>query len=61
MGVGVQGEAGGEVAEHTGDCLYVHAILQCDGCEGVSEVVESDLVNACSCQHSFEHIVYAIW
>ena len=36
MGVGVQSEASGEVAEHTGDCLYVHDILQCDGCKGVA-------------------------
>ena len=57
MGVGVQGEASGEVAQHSGHGLYVHAILQCDGCKGVSEVVESDLRDAGPCQHSFEHIV----
>ena len=60
MGVGVQGEAGGEVAEHTRHSLDVHTILKCNGCEGVSEVVESDLGNACSCQHSFEHIIDTI-
>ena len=61
MGVGVQGEAGGEMTEHTGHSLYVHTVLQGYGCKGVSEVVESDLGDACSCQYSFEHIVYAIW
>ena len=48
MGVGVQGEAGGEVAKHTADCLDVHAILEGDGCKGVAEVVESDFRDACS-------------
>ncbi len=48
MGVGVQGEAGGEVAQDAGDCLDVHAVLQGDGCEGVAEVVESHLGDACS-------------
>ena len=43
MGVGVQGEASGEVAQHTGDCLDVHTVLQGDGCEGMAEIVESDL------------------
>ena len=61
MGVGVQSEAGGEVTQHSGHGLDVYTILQCDGCEGVSEVVESDLWNTCSCQHSFQHIVYTIW
>ena len=61
MGVGVQGEAGGEVAKHSADSFDVHTILKCNGCEGMSEVMESDLGNACSCQHSVEHIVYAIW
>ena len=36
MGIGVQGEASGEVSEHSGDRLDVHAVLQCDGCEGVA-------------------------
>ena len=60
MGVGVQGEACGEVAEHTADRLDVHAILEGDSCEGVAEVVESNLRDACPCQYSFEHIVHAV-
>ena len=43
MGIGVQGEPGGEVAEHTGYSLDVYSVLEGDGCEGVAEVVESDL------------------
>ena len=60
MGVGVQGKAGGEVAEHTGHRLDVHAILQSDGRKGVTKVVESDLRYTCSSEDSFEHIVHAV-
>ena len=43
MGVGVQGEACGEVTQHAGHCLDVHSVLQCDGCEGVAEVMKPNL------------------
>ena len=43
MGVGVQGEAGREVVEHSADCLNVYTVLKRNGCEGMSQVVESDL------------------
>ena len=59
MGVGVEGEAGGEVTEHAGDRLDIYAVLECYRSEGVAEVVESDLRDACPCQHSLEHIVDA--
>ena len=35
MGVGVQREARGVVAQHTADGLDVHAVLECHGREGV--------------------------
>ena len=60
MSVGVQGEAGGEVAQHTGQGLDVNAILQGYRGKGVSEVVESDLRDTGSCQHPLEHIVHAV-
>ena len=41
MSVGVQSEAGGEVAQHTGDGLDVHAVLQCQGGEGVAQIFVS--------------------
>ena len=47
MGIGVQGEACGEVTEHSADCLNVHSVLEGDGSEGVPEVMESDLRDAC--------------
>ena len=57
MGVGVQGEACGEVTKHTGHRLDVHAILQSYGRKGMAQVVKSNLRDAGPCQHSFEHIV----
>ena len=40
MGVGIQGEACGVVAQHPGNCLDVNAVLESQGGEGVTEVVE---------------------
>ena len=60
MGVGIQSEAGGEVSEHSAHRLNIHAVLECDGGEGVAEVMESDLWDPGSGQHSLEHIVDAV-
>ncbi len=60
MSIGIQGEAGGEVAEDGGDRLDVHAVLQGDGSEGVAEVVEPHLGDASSGEDSFQHIIHAI-
>ena len=57
MGIGVQRESSGEVAQHAGDSFYVNSILQGNRSEGVAEVVESDLWDSCSGQDSFEHII----
>ena len=35
VGVGVQREACGVVSEHTADRFHIHAVLQCQRCEGV--------------------------
>ena len=53
MGVGVEREAGGEMAEHTRHCLDIHTVLQGNSCEGVAEIVESNFRNACSGEDSF--------
>ena len=44
VGVGAQGETGVEVAEHGGDSLYVHAVLQGRGSEGVTEIMKSEVL-----------------
>lgn len=60
MGIGVQGESCGEVTQHTADRLNVHTVLECNGGESVTEVVESDLRDARSFKHTLEHIVDAV-
>ena len=43
VGIGSQREARVEVAEHTGYCLYVHAILERQCRECVSQVMKSQV------------------
>ena len=60
MSIGVQGEACGEVTQHAADGFDVHTILQCNGGEGVAEVMESDLWDASPFKDSLEHIIDAV-
>ena len=60
MGIGIQSETCGEMTKHAGHCLDVHTILQGNGCEGVAEVMKSDLRDARSFQHPFQHIVHTV-
>ena len=60
VGIGVQGEPSGEVTQHAGHGLDVHTILECDGSEGVAEVMEPDLWNASPFKDTLEHIVDAV-
>ncbi len=43
MGVGGKGESGAAVSQHTGYGLYIDSVLQGEGSEGVSEVMEADV------------------
>ena len=43
MSIGVQGEACGEVPQHTGHRLDIHTVLEDHGCNGVAEIMKSDL------------------
>ena len=60
VGIGVQGEACGEVTQHAGHGLDVHTILEGDGCKGVAEVMESDLRDTSPFQNTLQHIVDAV-
>ena len=60
MGIGVQGEACGEVPQHTGQGLDIHTILKRDSCEGVAKVMESDLGDASSFEDALQHVVHTI-
>ena len=42
VGVGAQGEARVVVPQHTGNRLDIHAVLQRQGGEGVSKLVEAE-------------------
>ena len=42
MGVGVQSESCGEVAQHSGDCLDIHTVLEGKGCEGVPKLMQAE-------------------
>ena len=59
MGIGIQCEPGGEVAEHAADGFDIHAVLQGDGGEGVAEIVESDLGDPGG-EDSLQHIIHAV-
>ena len=48
VGVGAESESGIIVAEHTADGFDVHAILQCQGRERMSQVVEPDMLQPAS-------------
>ena len=43
VGVGAEGKSSVVVAQHTGHRFDVYTVLQCQGCEGMAEVVESDV------------------
>ena len=43
VGVGAEREAGIEVTKHTRYRFHVHAILQCQRCKCVSQVVKSQM------------------
>ena len=60
VGVGIQCEPCGEVAQHTGDGLDVHAVLQRQGCEGMAQVVEADAGQPRPLQHPVQHVVHAV-
>ena len=60
MGIGIQGEACGEVTQHAGHRLDIHTILECDGCEGVAEVMESDLRDASPFEDTLQHIIHTV-
>ena len=60
VGVGSQRETCVEMTEHTGYCLYVHAILQRQGRECVSQVVKSQVFQPCILQNLLVDVDYRI-
>lgn len=60
MGVGVQRESCGVVAEHGGYGFDVYTVLERHGGEGVSEVMEADAGQPRPLQHPVQHIIHAV-
>ena len=60
VGIGVQGKPCGEVAQHPGHGFHIHPVLQHQGSEGVSQVVEPHLGQSCPFQHSMEHMQHTV-
>ena len=60
VGIGVQGKPCGEVAQHPGHRFHIHPVLQGQGSEGVSQVVEPHLGQSCPFQHPVEHMQHTI-
>ena len=51
VGVGAEREACVEVTKHTGHCFHVHAILERQRCECVSQVMKSQMFQSCIFQN----------
>ena len=61
MGVGAERESGVIVSQHTADGFDVHSILQCQRCEGVSEVVKSDVRQPGVLQDLLVQVYDGVW
>lgn len=45
MGIGIQRETCGEVSQHSGHSFDIYAILECESCKRVAEVMKAHLGN----------------
>ena len=60
VGVGAQGETGVEVAQHGGHCFHIHTVLQRCGGEGVTEIVESEMLQSDVLQDLLVEVYHAV-
>ena len=51
VGVGAEGKSSVEMAKHTGYRFHIHAVLQCQRCECVSQVMKSQVFQPCVLQN----------
>ena len=61
VAVDVDGDGGGDVADDGGEGFHVHAELQGYGGEGVAQIVEADVRQACLCENIFQLFVGSVW
>ena len=60
VGIGVQGKARAVVAQHPGDGLDIHTVLQSYRGERISHIVESNPGQSNLFQHPVEHVEHAV-
>ena len=60
MSVGVQREACRKMPQHTRYGFDVHAVLQCQRCEGVTQVMKTHLWQPCPLQDAVQHVQDAV-
>lgn len=56
MGVGAEGEACAVMPQGAGQGLYIHAVFQGQRCEGVSEVMEPNVL----CADGFKDLLMGV-
>ena len=61
VGVGAECEARIIVAEHTADGFDVHAILQCQRCEGMSEIMKADMLQSRVLEDFLMKVYHRVW
>ena len=61
VGVGAESESGIIVAEHTADGFDVHAILQCQRCEGMSEIMKADMLQSRVLEDFLMKVYHRVW
>ena len=61
VGVGAECESGIVVAQHAADGFDVHAVLQCQRGEGVSEVVKAYVRQSCILQNFLMQVYNGVW
>ena len=60
MGVDTEGKSCVIVAQYTADGFHVHAVLEGQSCEGVSEIVESNMLQSSVLQYLLMEFYYRV-
>jgi len=60
VGIGVQSEASGVVAQHSGQSFDIHTVLEGQDGERMPQRAEGDLLQSCPLQYPLEHMQDAV-
>ena len=61
VGVGAECKSGVIVAEHTADGFDVYTVLQCQRCEGVSEIMKADMLQSRVLEDFLMKVYHRVW